>query len=823
MSTLPPHLAERVRWVRDAGAAAGTSLPSSPDGRFVLYWMHHAVRAHENPSLDVAILLARHFELPLLVYHALCEQYPYASDRHHAFILQGARDVQREMADRGIAYHFHLQRCGHRGAHLRDLARRAAIVVSDEMPVEPIVGWTARLAATCRAPIVCVDASCVVPLPLADGAETRAVRFRQRTERLRSQRLSRSYEEVASDCRMYDGPLPFEPLDLQRIDLAEVIAYCQIDHGIAPVADTPGGSRAGYQRWADFLADGLSDYSQRRVDPTDPSGSSRLSAYLHYGMVSPLRIARQAAGQRSTGAEKFLDELVVWREMAFHFCHHQGERIESLDGLPAWARQTLQQHAGDIRPSEQSWETLARGQTGHRLWDACQQSLLRHGQLHNNLRMTWGKALLAWTASPERALRMAIDLNHRYALDGRDPCSYGGILWCFGQFDSATQPERPIYGTVRCRSLQQHARRINLGRYRQLIDRPLAADPPRVAIIGAGIGGLVAARTLADHGLIVRLVEKSRGVGGRLATRRLDDGSHIDHGAQYFTARDGRLARYVGSWVDDSLVAPWLGRIVQLRRGELAADQSTTPRYVGLPSMNRLAKHLANGLDVTLERTVAQLRRCEQGWRLLDAEGESVGDFDAVVVNCPPVQAAALLRGHTELCRRIESVVMLPCWTVMLRLAGPPADFDGAFVADSPLAWICRDSSKPGRGTVDGERWVLHATPDWSSAHLESDREWVSERLLAEFFELTGIRVGGTSNGDKSASTHELVSASTHRWRFAIPRQPLDDDCLWDPVTKLGACGDWCGGPKVEGAFLSGVAMAGALLRDWTIDRAASR
>ena len=216
------------------------------------------------------------------------------------------------------------------------------------------------------------------------------------------------------------------------------------------------------------------------------------------------------------------------------------------------------------------------GQTGDALWDAAQRSLLMHGELHNNVRMTWGKAILNWTPDAETALATMIDLNHRYALDGRDPASYGGILWCLGQFDRPFTPPRPIFGTVRWRSTTEHAKRLDADAYLRKTTRPLRDPMPEVAVIGAGISGLICARTLADHGFPVTVFEKSRGVGGRMATRRTADGLRFDHGAQYFTARDDRFRRYVESWMHDGVVKPWRGRIVVLDQGRVTEEKTST-------------------------------------------------------------------------------------------------------------------------------------------------------------------------------------------------------------------------------------------------------
>ncbi len=820
-SSLPPHLVERCRWSEPRGERSGelntdfaSAVPSrvNRDGEFVLYWMHHAVRGHENPSLDVAMWSAHELGLPLLVYHALSEDYPYASDRHHAFILQGARDIQREMEQRGVSYAFHLQREGHRGSHLVTLSRRAALVVSDEMPVSPITHWIERLSCVSRTPIICVDSSCIVPAIVVDKAHTRAFEYRSATKRLYADRISREYDEQTITCQRYQGELPFISADLQRADLGELIGQCRIDHLIAPVADTPGGSRAGYMRWQAFKVSGLASYARRRNHAEDHAGVSRMSPYLHFGMVSPMRLAREA---QLAGAEKFLDELLIWRELAFHYCFHHHDRLETLEALPRWARQTLEEHSVDPRHTVASWESLARGRSGHPLWDACQRSLLRHGELHNNVRMTWGKSMLHYAHSPQRSLHLAIDLNHRYALDGRDPSSYGGILWCFGQFDRPFSPTRSVLGSVRPRDADAHQQRIDLRRYQEIVNRPIAASLPRVAVVGAGMAGLIAARTLADHGIEVEIFEKSRGVGGRMATRRTPCGLTFDHGAQYFTTRDARFNRYVKSWIEDGIVQPWQGRVVEIRNGSITAEKSDTARFVGVPTMNALTRHLADGLTVRRETTVQSLQRsCVGGvrrWELLSADREALGEYDCVVVNCPPAQASALLRPHTSLAQTIDQGSMRPCWAVMVQTQSlNDLPYDGAFVADNPLSWMSRNDSKPGRTNQHGSCWVFHANPDWSQRHLEMSADEVLPLLLSAAGEATGRDV------------QPMTDAAAHRWRFAIPLGSLDREALWDPIECLGACGDWCAGPRVEGAFLSGSAMAGELLRRVTIDRPAA-
>ncbi|HBP19936.1 MAG TPA: deoxyribodipyrimidine photolyase, partial [Planctomycetes bacterium] len=512
VSELPQHLAERVRRVDRAAAPPA-------DADLVVYWMRTAARADENPALDVACWLANRLQLPLLVYHALSERYPYACDRHHTFVLEGARDVARDLAARGIRHAFHLEREGRRGPHLSTLVKRAALVVTEDMPIAFLETWTQRLAQG-PAPVLAVDSACLVPMNAVSQAHTRAFRFRSATKRERRARLGRPWPEIAHLPPPYEGELPFSPLDLADADLPALVASCRIDHSVAPIPGTRGGSRAGYERWDAFRRAGLDRYATRRDDPLE-EGVSRLSAYLHYGMVSPLRIAREAHQRGGKGAEKFLDELLIWRELAYAFCRHVPDH-ESLAALPAWALATLREHEGDPRPALLDEETLERARSGDALWDAAQASLRIHGELHNNVRMTWGKALLRWTPDAATALRRLVDLNHRFALDGRDPASYGGILWCLGQFDRPFPPGAPILGEVRDRTTQQHARRLDVRAYAASCHAPALDPAPRALVIGAGLAGLICARTLRDHGLEVEVLSAGP---GRCATHRSEDGA----------------------------------------------------------------------------------------------------------------------------------------------------------------------------------------------------------------------------------------------------------------------------------------------------------
>ena len=329
--------------------------------------------------------------------------------------------------------------------------------------------------------------------------------------------------------------------------------------------------------------------------------------------------------------------------------------------------------------------------------------------------------------------------------------------------------------------------------------RSRSAVKLEIAVVGAGLSGLACARLLSEAGSRVRVFDKARGPGGRMATRRRGV-LRFDHGAQYFTVRDPNFRRALKEWQADGLVARWLGTLAVVQNGEIALKDDSTERWVGVPGMSAICGHLANGLDVTYGSRIVHLEHCDNRWRLETADGADAGRFDAVVLSAPAPQTAALLAAPApELAARAGEVEMAPCWAVM---ASYPHDlelgFDGAFVDDSPLAWVARNGSKPGRPS--GETWVLHASPEWSREHLELDQEVAAQWLVDAFCEAVGRK------------HPQPTSLTAHRWRFALPVNPLTEPCLIDPERALAACGDWAGGPRVEGAFLSGCAAARRLI-----------
>ena len=804
LESLPEHLLERTRLLDEKGLADEVK-----SDRFVLYWIRTAVRSHENPALDVARWIADQQGVPLLVYHAISEHYKFASDRHHTFMLQAARDVQAQLAELKISYAFHLATGDDRGPHLVTLANSASVVVTEDMPVDPPRRFLNALQRKTETPIICVDTACVAPMQLVKKAYTRAFKFRSATKKIYADRLTRAWPDLEVETKPFEfTKLPFTSLDLQSADLSYLVSQCEIDHAVGPVMDTTGGSDAGYKRWDEFKQKKLARYAKQRNNAL-LDGVSRMSAYLHYGMVSPFRIAREAVEIDNAGSEKYLDELLIWRELAYAFCFYR-EDHDQWTAIPDWARETLESHSSDQRHEVYSWEQLARGETKNGFWNAAQKSLLIRGELHNNVRMTWGKAILQWKRTPQEALATIFDLNHRYALDGRDPASFGGILWCLGQFDRPFEPEQNIVGTVRSRPISNHASRLDTTSYSEKVTTPRFDPIPKVAVIGAGISGLFAARTLQDHGLSITVFEKGRGLGGRMSTRRVEiseDSHSFDHGAQYFTARDPRFMRYVDSWIEDGIVAQWPDsktgddqKIVVIENGTIKSESGSDDRFVAVPTMNVICKHLGSKLKVLTKTLVERIEKAESGIELFEDEGNTLGKFDRLIVTAPAAQAADLLVNFPDVAQKVSKIEMNPSWATMVAFEKLITDqWVGAFLHDSFLSWAARNNTKPGRNHQI-ESLVIHANPEWTAKHWEHDPKEVAQMMLAEFWKVTKIL------------SQSPIHLQSHRWKYAIAVEPAHDRFFANDSASIVACGDWANGSRVEGAFLSGMAAAGRIL-----------
>ena len=505
LSDLPNHLQDRSILVNTVANHTG-------DGP-VIVWLKSALRVHENPAIDVGRLIAQQYNVPLLIYQAIDERYPWASLRHHNMLLDGAADLHQGCQALGLRYVLHLARDGHRQSAIKELSQSASCIVTDMFPLPPWSHWVANVGKDAKCPVVEVDCHCVIPMPLFGKSVDRPFKFRDATKRMRKKMVQQSWPKVTVQNQNYDGKLPFTPIDLEADILVnknriKLLQECNIDPTVLPIWSQRGGEIIALNKWQKFLDNNLSGYARRRNNAADPEGVSRLSAAFHYGFLSPMKVAREAAAIGTKSADKYLDELLIFREHAWHHVASKSNPYSSVN-LPHWALESWNNTAQDPRPVIVSSHELEYARSPNLLWNLCQKSLLRHGELHNNLRMTWGKSFPRWTNSLEDSLSLSQKYNDKYALDGRDPSSIAGVQWCHGLFDRPFFPSMPVMGVVRKRELETHNSRLDTEAYATQINRSPNSQEGVFLVACHSLIDCYVARVLSDNGYTVYLLPSS--------------------------------------------------------------------------------------------------------------------------------------------------------------------------------------------------------------------------------------------------------------------------------------------------------------------------
>jgi len=467
-------------------------VPPRLPGEFVLYWMIAFRRLRWNFALDRAVEWAQQLEKPLLILEPLRLDYPWASGRFHRFVLDGMAEKTRSVRFRGVHYYPYVETAPGAGKGLlASLARRSCVVVTDDFPCFFFPRMIQSAARRISVRLEAVDSNGILPLRAAQKTFTTAHSFRRFLQqnlpahfehfpardslgRLKLPAIAPLSVDITSRWPPSSAALLEGPVSLQKLPIDRTVPIVPIRGGEAP-------AQVALRR---FLSRKLTQYGELRNQP-EMDGTSELSPYLHFGHVSvhqifrelmqreqwsERRVALRANGSRtgwwgvSVPAEEFLDQLVTWREVGFNSSSHC-KNYAAYESLPAWARKTLASHARDQRSQVYSLEDFAEARTHDPLWNAAQRQLVQEGRIHNYLRMLWGKKILEWSRSPQDALAIMIELNNRYALDGRDPNSYSGIFWCLGRYDRPWGPERPVFGKVRYMSSENTARKVRVRDY----------------------------------------------------------------------------------------------------------------------------------------------------------------------------------------------------------------------------------------------------------------------------------------------------------------------------------------------------------------------
>ncbi|MCC7001187.1 MAG: deoxyribodipyrimidine photo-lyase [Gemmatimonadaceae bacterium] len=463
---LHPLESDHVRDQLALRKVVANEVRTQPEGEYILYWMQSTHRFEDNWALRAAVLAADRLGKPLLIHQGLDPTYEHANDRIHTVILENARALHARAERLGFRYQFVLRRRRDDDRRVVDrLASRAAQVITDLFPTAGIAERTKRFAERAPCRVITVESHGIIPSGHFVKEEYAARTIRPKIAKVLDLAME-PCEDRAPSREFSDSlwrSIEVDRLDLDRIDVAAEVAKCEIDHTVPPVPFASGidGARA---RLKAFCKGALADYAERRNEPSDTDGSSRLSPYLHFGQISAAEVLRtvRAAGHAES-ARKFEDELVTWRELAFNFCL-RNPNYGKLRGLPDWVHRTMDAHKDDPREAVYSLEQLERGETHDELWNAAQRELVRTGYMHNVTRMLWGKSVLTWTKRYKHALDHLILLNNKYGLDGRDPSSFGGIQWCFGKFDRPWF-DKPVWGVIRPMSLARAREKFDAEAY----------------------------------------------------------------------------------------------------------------------------------------------------------------------------------------------------------------------------------------------------------------------------------------------------------------------------------------------------------------------
>ncbi|OPX72887.1 MAG: Deoxyribodipyrimidine photo-lyase [Methanoregulaceae archaeon PtaB.Bin152] len=423
-------------------------------GGYVLYWMQSSPRTVGNLALEYAIRKANNLKIPVFACFCIDPFYPEANLRHYTFMAEGLVSAGRSLEKMHIPLAIFW---GAPGESIPGAAEDASMIVTDRGYLGLHRTWRSDVAEVVECPLVMVEDNAVVPVEAASGKEEwSAGTIRKKIHR----QLMRFLEPVRSNSVQYPSP-SLDHGGIPFIDAETLVRRVQEQNpGPSPVYR--GGEHEALLRLEKFIAGDLSQYPSGQNDPARPI-TSGLSPYLHFGQISPSYIAQRVLESRQPGADAFLEQLIIRRELSLNFVHFN-PHYDRYEGLPGWARKTLSEHAGDPREYVYTEAEFEDARTHDPFWNAAQQELLVTGKMHGYMRMYWGKKILEWTETPEQGYAIALALNNRYELDGRDPNGYAGIAWCFGKHDRAWG-ERPVFGKVRYMNAAGLERKFRIEKY----------------------------------------------------------------------------------------------------------------------------------------------------------------------------------------------------------------------------------------------------------------------------------------------------------------------------------------------------------------------
>ena len=436
--------------VRRAGAP-------NVEGSCIVYWMQRAQRGIDNPALDVAVQVANALRKPAVAFFAPVPFYPHANLRHYRFLNEGVPDIAAALSRKNVGFVFR-RYPEHSLLKFCDEAN-PALVVGDENPLREAESWRHAAAQKLRVPLWTVDADVIVPSKLLGKEQYAAHTIRPRLRALLTDYLV--------PMRRVAAQVPWRmPARIASLDVGtDITRGWRVEPSVAPASQWLGGTGEGFRLLREFVTHKLTGYALQRNRP-EFDHTSRLSPYLHFGQISPMAVALavKSANVPQADKEAFLDQVIVWRELAVNLARFN-PNYDNFECAEPWAHRSLAAHARDPRQVLYSERQLESAETHDQLWNAAQMQMVNTGWMHNYMRMYWAKKILEWSRTPAEAYQAAVRLNDKYQLDGRDPNGYAGIAWAIvGKFDRPWF-ERPIFGQIRYMSAASTGKKFDSKRY----------------------------------------------------------------------------------------------------------------------------------------------------------------------------------------------------------------------------------------------------------------------------------------------------------------------------------------------------------------------
>ncbi|MDZ4172125.1 MAG: deoxyribodipyrimidine photo-lyase [Methanobacteriaceae archaeon] len=444
------------------------NLKKINNGYYVLYWIQASPRSHYNHALEYAILKANSLKKPLVAYFGITKNFPNSNSRHYQFLLEGLKETMENLEKKGIKTII-LQKDPVKGAV--ELSENAILTINDMGYLNIQREWREKAIEMLKCPLIQVETNVVVPVESASSKED----YSAGTIRRKIQKVLEFYMVPLKENRVDISSLKFsfkdldvnyvnrspEDMNFNLNNISKSLKKLELNE-IVPPGAYEGGTSNALKLFHSFIDNKLDKFADLRNDPSEDN-LSNMSPYLHFGQISPLYMALEVSKTKSPGKEAFLEELIIRRELSMNLSHYN-HNYNRFECLPDWAKKTLLEHRNDSRQYNYTIEELENARTHDPYWNAAQKEMVITGKMHGYMRMYWGKKILEWTDDPRSAYDIAIYLNDKYEIDGRDPNGYTGVAWCFGKHDRAWK-ERKIFGKVRYMNDKGLKRKFKIEKY----------------------------------------------------------------------------------------------------------------------------------------------------------------------------------------------------------------------------------------------------------------------------------------------------------------------------------------------------------------------